>query len=143
MFDLVRVDRVAQAQHVGVGRQHVQPGAAVAVLHDDAVDHDPLVRAELQDEAGHAAASTSPRRPFMIAVLMSISGATEARPPSTARLWLADELGERDELGAQRHRQQVAVVHQILGEHAPEPLVVGDGAGELREGGAVGLVDGA
>jgi hypothetical protein len=76
--DLVGMDRVAQAQHLGVRRDDLQPRAPVAVLHDDAVDHHPLARPELEHEPAHAAFSTSPRRPFMIAVLMSMSGAIDA-----------------------------------------------------------------
>ena len=77
----------------------------------------------------------------MIAVLMSISGATDAAAAEDGQAVPAHELGERDQLRAQRHRQGVGVAHQVLGEGAPEALVVGDGAGERGESGAVGLVE--
>jgi len=80
-----------------IGRAHrlrSLPGAPVAVFHDDAVDHDPLVRPELEDQAAHAACSRSPLSPFMIAVLMSISAAKNSTSasgmglePSRGRAW--------------------------------------------------------
>ena len=70
----------------------------------------------------------------MIMVLMSIERRDAGAAAEHGHRVLAHELGEGDQVGAQRDRQGVAVAHQVLGERAPEALVVGDGAGAERAG---------
>ena len=77
----------------------------------------------------------------MIAVLMSTSAATLAWPRSTERLCRRTNSASEISCARSGDRQHVGLAHQVLGQRAPEPLVVDDGLGEPAVGGPVGLVD--
>lgn len=86
--DLLWVDRIAQAQDIGVGRHDRKAGSLVAILDHCAVYQDPFMRAKLQNQPAHPG-PRSPRRPRMTAVLISVKTSMLASLSKTARLWLA------------------------------------------------------
>ncbi len=82
---LLRMDRIAQPKDVRVRCQDGEARALVAVLDHRAVDENPLLRSELENEAAHGVTCRSPR-PRMTAVLISISAAASASPARMRRL---------------------------------------------------------
>ena len=82
---LLWVDGIAQSKDIGIRCHDRQPRPPVAVFDHRTVDQHPLFRGQFQNQPAHAACP-SPRNPRMTAVLISISGRTEAPPDSALRL---------------------------------------------------------
>ena len=122
--DLFGVDRVPQAQDVGIGRDDGEaarrsPFSITAPLISTRSFGASLRTRPLMPRRSPA------RRPRMTAGLISTSALGAAVPRRTLRVCAQGEFREIEDPGAQDFGQRVVGVGHIGGEHGPEPAVVG------------------
>ena len=89
---IIRMNRVPQAQNVGMWRLHGDPRSAITILKDNAVNEDTFIRRKFQNKTAHS--PPRPRRPFIMLRLISISAETSPCPARTRFPWRIENIAK-------------------------------------------------